>query len=107
MARFLSVALDDGTTVLFETAESGLAEKRSVTADARDVEPWPGRLESIADQAGALCSALRKRLAPDEVSLELGATLSGEVGWFIAKSSLEAAVKITVTWKAPRDMAVA
>ena len=103
MAQFLSVTLDDGTSVLYETEEAGLVEKRGGKPGVKEVDPQLSKLESIAHQAGTLCSTLRQRMSPDEISLELGATLSGEVGWFIAKSSLEGSVKITVAWKALND----
>lgn len=38
-------------------------------------------------------------MKPDELELEIGVALSGEVGWFFAKSELDASIKLTLKWK--------
>lgn len=101
MAEFLRVTLDDGTTVLFQNPEEDLVSRRGGPPEIEKVDPGLAGLESLAHAAAALCGSLRKRLSPDEVCVELGAGLSGEVGWFFAKSSLDASVKISLTWKKP------
>jgi Trypsin-co-occurring domain 1 len=65
------------------------------------VEGAAGRLEGIAVAAEQVCAALRTRFKPSELQLELGVGLSGEVGWFFAKSAVEGSLKVTLTWKAP------
>ncbi len=39
------------------------------------------------------------KLAPDEVTIELGIGIKGEVGIFVASSEANASVKITAKWK--------
>ena len=98
MADFVSVTLEDGSEVLFESAESDLVALRGGAAEivpAGTVD----RLAGIAEAAGQLRSSL-KALDPDELKLEIGIGLSGEVGWFFAKSSMEGNLKVTLTWKA-------
>jgi len=47
---------------------------------------------------------LRERLAPDEIGLEFGVKISGEVGWwFFAKASGEASINVTLTWRKPAE----
>ena len=46
------------------------------------------RLQGVAEAAEQVAGSLRSRLAPDEVSLEFGLKVSGEVNWwFFAKSA--------------------
>ena len=99
MADFVSVTLEDGSEVLFESAESNLVALHGgapeiVTAGT------VGRLAAIAEATGQLCESL-KALEPDQLQLEIGVGLSGEVGWFFAKSSMEGSLKVTLTWKSP------
>jgi Trypsin-co-occurring domain 1 len=48
---------------------------------------------------------LRERLAPEEIALEFGVKISGEVGWwFFAKASGEAAINVTLTWRKPTEV---
>jgi hypothetical protein len=98
VADFVSVTLDDGSEVLFESAESDLVALR--TGEAEVVSAGTvGRLVAIAEATGQLRESL-VGLDPDELKLEIGVGLSGEVGWFFAKSSLEGSLKVTLTWKA-------
>lgn len=97
MAEFLKVRLDDGTEVLFQNADEDLVSERGGGDEVR-AEAGLVRLESMARAAAAVCDSLRSRVQSDEVSVELGAGLSGEVGWFFAKSSMEASIKITLKW---------
>lgn len=99
MADFARVTLDDGTEVLFEEQGADLVSLRGGGATVEDVEQGAARLESIARAAGEVSKSLRQRLAPDELCLEIGVGLSGEVGWFFAKSAVEASLKVTLTWK--------
>jgi Trypsin-co-occurring domain 1 len=108
VADFVKVVLDDGTEVVFQSAESDL------------VKPYGGppvvdRYEAAMDALGAMAHAtqrvarsFREKMEPDELSLEIGVGLSGEVGWFFAKSKLEATLTMTLTWKGepPADPAV-
>lgn len=100
MADFVSVKLADGSEVLFQTAESDPVQLRGGGVEVVAAE-GTGRLETIAEAAGELCAALRKRVKPDEVQLEIGVGLSGEVGWFFAKSTVEGSLKVTLSWKGP------
>jgi hypothetical protein len=58
------------------------------------------RIGAIASAAGEVCKDFRDKLKPDELEMEIGVGLSGEVGWFFAKSGLDASIKVTLTWKA-------
>ena len=48
---------------------------------------------------------MRERLEPEEIELEFGVKVSGEVGWwFIAKASGEASINVTLTWRKPAEV---
>ncbi len=81
MAEFVRFTLDDGSEVLFESAESDLVALHGGPPDLRE----GGRLA--------------ERLAPDEVSLEFGLNVSDEVNWwFFAKAQDEGTIKVTLKW---------
>ena len=99
MSDFIELTLDDGTPVLFQTVESNLVRDHSGSADVEKSTAAMGRLKSIALATESISKSLRDKLAPDEFEMETGIGLSGEVGWFFAKSEMEASMKVTVTWK--------
>lgn len=103
MAEFVKFTLDDGSEVLFESAESDLVQLRGGPAEVADGGRLRGRLEAVATAAEEVAGPLRERLAPDEVALEFGVKVSGEVNWwFFAKSAAEGTIKVTLTWKPPQ-----
>lgn len=123
MADFVRVPLDDNTEVLFEEQSTepvlglsaglvsgrstepvsersaGLVSGKSTTSQIKDLASDAARVDTIAQAAGEMSRSLREKLSPDELSLEIGIGLSGEVGWFFAKSAVDASVKVTLTWK--------
>lgn len=99
MADFVKVDIGDGTEVLFQSAESDLVRPHTGRAAIEEFDSAAHRLEDIAAAAHKVSTTLRERMAPDELALEIGVGLSGEVGWFFAKSSLDASLKVTLTWK--------
>ncbi|WP_405910164.1 CU044_2847 family protein [Streptomyces sp. NBC_00828] len=99
VADFVSVTLADGTQVLFQTAESDLVEPRGARVRVESADGAGSRLETIAAAVEQVCAELRTRMSPDEVQLEIGVGLSGEVGWFFAKSAMDGSLKVTLTWR--------
>jgi hypothetical protein len=100
MAEFVKYQLDDGSEVFFEAAEGSLVTLRGGDADVVDAGKLGHRLNQIADAAEEVSKGLRARLAPEEIELEFGVKVSGEVGWwFFAKASGEAAINVTLTWR--------
>lgn len=100
MAEFVKFALDDGSEVFFESAESDLVELHSGEIDVADGGQLNTRLESVSEAASQVAQSLRSRLAPDEVALEFGLKVSGEVNWwFFAKSQAEGTIKVTLNWR--------
>ena len=99
MAEFVKYTLEDDTEVFFESAESGLVSLRGGEADVADGGRLQGRLQSVATAAEQVSTSLRSRLAPDEVTLEFGMKVSGEVNWwFFAKNQAEATINVTLKW---------
>ena len=98
MAEFVRFTLDDGSVVLFESAESDLVALHGGPPEVRDGGKLTARLQGVAEAAEEVAGSLRSRLVPDEVSLEFGLKVSGGVNWFFAKAQAEGTIKVTVKW---------
>jgi hypothetical protein len=98
MAEFVRFALDDGSEVLFESAESDLVALHGGPPEARDGGKLTARLQEVAEAAEQVAGSLRARLVPDEVSLEFGLKVSGGMNWSFAKAQGEGTIKVTVKW---------
>ena len=98
MAEFVRFTLDDGSEVLFESAESDLVAQRTGQPVVREGGRLTARLQEVAEAAEEVAGSLRSRLAPDEVSLEFGLKVSGGVSWFFAKAQGEGTIKVTLKW---------
>jgi hypothetical protein len=99
MAEFVRFTLDDGTEVLFESAESDLvALHGGGPPEVLDGGKLTARLHGVAEAAEEVARAMRARLVPDEVSLEFGLKVSGGVNWFFAKAQGEGTIKVTLKW---------
>lgn len=107
MAEFLLVTLDDGTEVVFQSAESDLVRRRGGDVEPAAVAGAVSRLEAIAKVAGRLSGTFRERVKADELELTLGVGLSGEVGWFFAKSQMDSSITLKLTWKADQKKGAA
>ena len=105
MAEFVRFTLDDGSEVLFESAESDLVALHGGSPDVRDGGKLTARLQGVAEAAEEVAGSLRSRLAPDEVSLEFGLKVSGGVNWFFAKAQSEGTIKVTLRWAANAGLA--
>jgi hypothetical protein len=99
MAEFVKFTLDDGSEVFFESAESDLVEMHGGEPQVVDGGRLQTRLAAVAAAAEQVAGSLRERLAPDEISLEFGLKVSGEVNWwFFAKNQAEGTIKVTLKW---------
>jgi hypothetical protein len=99
MAEFVKFTLDDGSEVYFESAESDLVEMHGGEPEVVDGGRLHTRLSAVAAAAEQVAESLRERLAPDELSLEFGLKVSGEVNWwFFAKNQAEGTVKVVLKW---------
>lgn len=98
MAEFLRFTLDDGSEVMFESAESDLVAPRGGQPVVREGGRLTERLHGVAEAAEEVAGSLRSRLAPDEVSLEFGLKVSGGMSWFFAKAQSEGTIKVTLKW---------
>jgi hypothetical protein len=98
MAEFVRFTLDDGSEVLFESAESDLVASHGGAPEVLDGGKLTARLQGVAEAAEEVAGSLRARLGPDEVSLEFGLKVSGGVNWFFAKAQGEGTIKVTLKW---------
>lgn len=99
MADFVTVVLDDGTEVVFQSAESDLVRPHGGPPMVERYEAAMDALGRMAHATHRVCRSFAERMRPDELQLEIGVGLSGEVGWFFAKSEAEATMTLTLTWK--------
>jgi hypothetical protein len=102
VVRFEKMELGNGTDVLVEV------EERKPAPGTRPVSRGPGRgvkatlgealddLHNIVEVVDAKTRALAVR--PDEVTLELGVTMTAEAGVVIARASTEANLNLTLRW---------
>ncbi|WP_405219147.1 CU044_2847 family protein [Agrococcus sp. Ld7] len=97
--QFASFRTEDGTEVLFETTDTSFVEQHGGVAEAA-IEAVEG-LTPIAKAVAAAGKSLRSQLSPDEFAMEVGIGLSAEVGWFVAKSQVEASIKLSLVWNTP------
>jgi hypothetical protein len=99
MAEFVRFTLDDGSTVLFESAESDLVALHGGGApEVRDGGKLTARLQGVAEAAEEVAGSLHARLVPDEVSMEFGLQVSGGMNWFFAKAQTQGTIKVTLKW---------
>ena len=99
VAEFVRFTLDNGSQVLFESAESDLvALHGGGEPDVREGGRLTAQLQGVAEAAEEVAGSLRARLVPDEVSLEFGLKVSGGVNWFFAKAQGEGTIKVTLRW---------
>lgn len=108
MADFVKYELEDGSEVFFESAEGSLVSLRGGSPDVIDAGKLGDRLSHIAAAADEVSKGFRERLAPDEIELDFGVKVSGEVNWwFFAKANGEASMNVKLTWRraAPQEPA--
>ena len=99
-------SLDDGSEIVFETTEHSLVSQRGGQPQTIDGGALEQRVAPIAQAAEILSRGLRQKLGPDEVELNLGIKVSGKMNlWFIASTAGEAAITVTLRWKASADAA--
>jgi Trypsin-co-occurring domain 1 len=99
VAEFVRFTLADGSQVLFESAEGDLVALHGGEPDVREGGRLTERLGAVAEAAEEVAGSLRSRLAPDEVDLEFGLKVSGELNWwFFAKAQSEGTIKVTLKW---------
>jgi hypothetical protein len=99
VAELIQFTLDDGSVVMFEAAESDLVALHGGAPEVREGGKLTARLRGVAEAAEEVSGSLRSRLVPDEVSLEFGLKVSGEMSWwFFAKAATEGTIKVTLKW---------
>jgi len=101
MAEFVQFTLDDGAVVMFESAESDLVSLRGGEPDVAEGGMLTSRLRAVAQAAEEVATTLRSSLTPDEVCLQFGLKVSGEVNWwFFAKAQSEGTISVSLKWAA-------
>jgi hypothetical protein len=105
VSRLVEFPLEGGGSILVETEEP---EEFGGTVRA-------GRVGDLPEQAGQSFEAALNRIqpameavvarlrglseVPDQTTVELGLKLSGTAGAIIASTSMEANIKVTLSWK--------
>jgi hypothetical protein len=100
MADLVEYELDDGSKVLFESVEASLVRLHGGDPDVKEGGRLGDRLSAIAKTARQVAATMRESVGPEELTLELGVKVAGEVNaWFFARQQAEATIKVTLTWK--------
>ena len=108
MTELVRWVLEDGGTVLIETdSDEGAKEPWEPAGIGDGVFPQAKlRLEEalteVRDAATAALTTFRDLpIGPDEVELEFGVKLQGEVGAVVAKGKAEGQLVVRLRWQAP------
>lgn len=98
-------ALEDGTTVLIESLEPESAASGTQQVGRADdlARRAATSLEVVLESARPAIDVIVSKLhamfeSADEVQVEFGLTLSGELGGIILKAGAEANFAVTLTW---------
>ncbi len=100
MADLMRYQLEDGSEVMFEFENSTLVDSHGGGDVVHEGGRLAGKLAGITAAAQQVAQAMREKVEPGELQLELGVKIAGEVNaWFFAKQQGEATIKVTLTWK--------
>jgi hypothetical protein len=107
MAQLIEFGVGSGQSIFVEVEDSvagpvtrGIGAKAISTHASQTFEEAISRVRPAAE---AIVAQLRSlATAPDEVGIEFGLELNGEVGAFIAAASATANFKVTLTWCRPQ-----
>jgi hypothetical protein len=101
VTQLVAVPLESGGTVLVESTDRSGPVTRggrggdAVTEGTRTLEDALG---SIAPAARSIIERLRDAAAPETISLEFGLTVNASSGMVIASTSVNANIKVSLTW---------
>jgi cysteine sulfinate desulfinase/cysteine desulfurase-like protein len=102
VTQLVSVPLESGGTIIVESSQRigpvtrGGRGEDAITTGTRTLE---GALGSIAPAAQSIIERLREAAAPETISLEFGLSVNASSGMIIASSSIDANIKISLTWQ--------
>ncbi|RCV54518.1 CU044_2847 family protein [Marinitenerispora sediminis] len=102
MSELLRFDTENGTEVLVEVSgdRSGI-----VDTSARDLVRSADRtFEAVLDRVRGVSELLARKLTdlpsrPDEITVELGVNINAEADVFIASTTAESSLQITLTWR--------
>jgi hypothetical protein len=108
MTHVMTMAIDDGSTVLVEVADdTGIERVGRVDTVVRDAsETLNEALARVRPAAASILRSVREMAQPpDTVTLEFGVKLTAEAGVVVARTTGEANFKITVEWSTDSNTA--
>lgn len=99
--RLVAYPLADGGEILVEESvedRGGLAGRGDVVEKAR--QSFQDALATLRPAVAAVIAQVEDLVQkPDEIGLEIGFTLKGEVGAVIARTAAEGSFKLSLKWK--------
>jgi predicted site-specific integrase-resolvase len=99
--RLVAYPLDDGRKILVEEAvedRGGLAGRGDVVETAR--QSFQDALATLRPAVAAVIAQVEGLVRkPDEIGLEIGFSLKGEVGAVIARTAAEGSFKLSLKWR--------
>ncbi|MFI9818673.1 CU044_2847 family protein [Saccharothrix variisporea] len=105
MAEYIAIRTDDGAFVPFEVEQDYDGPVRAGRRLDEALGVVDQTLEAGVDNARRLARAVAQKIGnmpdfrPDKVTVEVGLKVTAEAGVVIAKSGVEAHVKITAEWQ--------
>jgi hypothetical protein len=102
-SKYLEVKVDDKGTILVDvTPAEGIVPTGGgdIITKAEDAfEKAMSTIQTCAEGFVSHISVFPSHMRPQEVALEFGVTFKSEVGAIVAKTSGDANLKVTLTWK--------
>ena len=103
--KIVEFPLEHGGAVLIETADPIQAAAVRGVQPAQVIDKAKQTFDSAISKLTPIAECIIKELttsvnAPSEITVEFGIKMNAEAGVVLAKSSIEANFKVTLTWKA-------
>jgi len=107
MAHLIEFDLGDGSKVYIMSSNAGLTSNTDQIRSGRinnGIEKAKENLEEVLDTVRSFSKTLIKKIreieiSPDEINVEFGVTISGEASAVVSKTSAEASITVSLTWK--------
>lgn len=101
MSGIVRVDLGDGVQARVQATDSYASTTTRGGGNAREpnLSKEITRLQDAVHATARVANAIRADLVPDRLELKVSLGLSGEVGWFFAKSAVDGVFELTLEWE--------
>tara|TARA_R110002111_G_scaffold164386_3_gene230596 strand:- start:60157 stop:60480 length:324 start_codon:yes stop_codon:yes gene_type:complete len=102
MVQLVEFDIGEGATVIVEVdgiAPSGQRPVGRSNVAQKAAQGFDQALDSLRPVVSNIIGKLKEMRAPNEIKIEFGFKLNGELGAIIAKTEAEGNFKLSLTWK--------